>query len=182
MREKPVILSRREIAATRLFRIEELELRYADGSLARFERLTGKSEASVMMIPVLGDKVLLVREYAAAIDRYQLGLPTGLVEPGETPEAAAGREMKEEIGYGARQLSVIGELRLVPGYIDHTTHLVLARQLYPQKLPGDELEPPEIMPWPLAELGQLIKEPGCNEARTIAALCLTRELLAHELD
>ena len=63
--------------------------------------LTNESKPSgrnaVMMVPVTeqGD-LLLVREYCAGTERYELGFPKGLIDPGETAEAAANREMKEE--------------------------------------------------------------------------------------
>ena len=48
------------------------------------------------------DTVLLMREYAAGVHRYELGLLKGRMDAGETPEQAANRELKEETGYGAR--------------------------------------------------------------------------------
>ena len=71
-------------------------------------------------------------------------------------------------------------MTLAPGYLRHVTHVVLARDLYPSPLPGDEPEPIEVVRWPLADLGGLCARPDFTEARSIAALYRVRELLARE--
>ena len=58
-----------------------------------------------MVVPMLDEEtVLLVREYAAGMHRYELGLVKGRIDAGETPAQAADRELKEEAGYGARRI------------------------------------------------------------------------------
>jgi ADP-ribose diphosphatase len=83
----------------------------------------------------------------------------------------------EEAGYGAHDLQVLRSLSLAPTYMSHQTHVVLARDLYPQRLAGDEPEPLELVPWKLADLGQLILQEDFSEGRTIAALFIVREWL-----
>ena len=179
MNKRPKILRRRRIAGSRLFQIEELALRFSNGQERQYERILGGSApASVLVVPMLdNDTVLLVKEYAAGMERYELGLPKGRIEPGEEPLQAANREIMEEVGQGARRLREITRLSLAPAYIQHLTHVVLAQDLYPQSLPGDEPEPPEVVPWRLSELPRLFARADCSEARTQAALYLTRELL-----
>jgi ADP-ribose diphosphatase len=58
--------------------------------------------------------------------------------------------------------------------------VVLARDLYPAPLPGDEPEPLGLQPWPLARLAELIAMPECSEARTLAAMFMAREYLIEE--
>jgi ADP-ribose diphosphatase len=179
MSEAPKILSRRRLAGSRLFHIEELALRFGNGQERRYERILGGSApASVLVVPMRDDDtVLLVREYAAGMERYELGLPKGRIEPGETPLQAANREIMEEVGQGARSLREITALSLAPAYIQHLTHVILAQDLYHRTLPGDEPEPPEVVPWRLSELPQLFARADCSEARTQAALYLARDLL-----
>lgn len=180
MRQKPQILHSETVAQTRLFRIEQLDLRFANGAEARFERLTGTARGAVLVIPLLDDEtVLLIREYAAGVHRYELGLPKGRIEGEEPVVEAANRELQEEVGYAARDLRRLTSLSLAPGYLGHTTHLVLARDLYPQRATGDEPEEIEVVPWPLADLAGLLAQEDLTEARSIAALFLTREFLAH---
>ena len=101
----------------------------------------------------------------------------GAAEPDESLEEAANRELKEEIGMGARQLQFIKKLNLAPGHMGFTINVLLARDLYPARLAGDEPEPPEVVPWPLAKLDELITSDEFNEARAIAAITLVRPFL-----
>ena len=184
MPEKPRITGRRIVAKSRLFKVEEMDLQFSNGARRRFERIVGGSApASVLVVPMLDqDTVLLVREYAAAMDRYELGLPKGLVEQGEDPLDAANREIMEEVGHGAGRLRHLTELTLAPAYIEHRTLVILAQDLYPRRVPGDEPEPLEVVPWRLSEIDNLLQQPDCTEARTFAALYLTRTLLRNDPD
>jgi ADP-ribose diphosphatase len=177
MAAKPKILERRMAAETRIFRIEEVDLEFANGNRRCFERILGGS-GSVLVVPMPDPRtVLLTREYAAGTDRYELGLPKGVVEPGEDPLDAAQREMQEEVGFGARELGLLHTLSLAPAYIQHVTHLVLARDLFPQRAEGDEPEPVEVVPWRLDDLDALLEREDFSEARSIAALFLVRRFL-----
>lgn len=179
MREKPTILNRQTLAKTRLFHIEQLELRFTNGVETRYERLLGSPQGAVLIVPLVDDEtVLLIREYAAGTDRYELALPKGRIEAGEQILAAANREIMEEVGYASNNLFHLTSLSLAPGYLGHYTHVVLARDLYPKKCDGDEPEPIEVVPWRLSELPQLLLRTDCSEARSIAALFMTREYLA----
>ena len=160
------------------YRMERLDLEFSNGERRLYERLHGRGHGAVAVVPMLdADTVLLVREYAAGVHRYELGLVKGRIDAGESPEQAANRELMEEAGYGARNVRVLRKLTLAPTYMSHQTHVVLARDLYPQRLPGDEPEALELVPWKLADLGQLILREEFSEGRSIAALFLVREWL-----
>jgi ADP-ribose diphosphatase len=181
MTNKPVIKSTRTIARTRLFRVEELDLRFSNGVEVTYERMHGSPYGAVMAVPMLDDNtVLLIREYAAGVERYELALPKGRIEQGEDPVDAANREIMEEIGYGARRLTQLKSLTEAPGYFSHETHIVLAEDLFPEKHEGDEPEEIEVVPWMLDDLNRLWAHPECTEARTIAALYLVRDAYKHK--
>ncbi len=174
----PRVLRTETLASTRIFHIEQVDLQFASGVTARYERLMGSEAGAVLVVPMLdADTVLLIREYAVGFERYELGLPKGRIEDGELPETAADREMMEEIGYGARQLRVLRSLTLAPAYFRHVTHVVLAEGLYECRRPGDEPEPLEVVPWRLSHLDELLRHGECTCARSIAALFLVREAL-----
>jgi len=179
MYKKPKVTYSNIIADTNVFSIERIGLRFANGAVVDYERLHSNIHGIVMIIPLLdGETLLLVREYAAGVERYELGFPKGLMEEGESVKSAADREIKEEIGYGSQRLTVIKSVSVIPGYANFETQIVLAEDLYPAQLPGDEPEPVEVVPWRIDELASLITKEDFTEARSIAAVCL----LEHYLD
>lgn len=181
MPKPPRITHREEVARSRLFRVEGLDLVFSNGAERHYERLTSSLSGAVIIVPVTEDgHVLLIREYAAGLEGYELALPKGKVEHGEDPLAAADRELKEEVGFGATRLESLRHVSLAPGYMQHVTEVILARDLYPERLPGDEPEPIEVIPWPLEDIDALVLREDFSEARSIAALYLARAHLARE--
>ncbi|MCB1849247.1 MAG: ADP compounds hydrolase NudE [Gammaproteobacteria bacterium] len=181
MPNKPIIRSRRKINDTGIFHIEEIDLEFDNGNTRRYQRLLGSPQGAVMVVPLLDhETLLLIREYCAGMDQYELGFVKGRIENGEEPLDAAVREMQEETGYAAKRLEWVKSVTLAPGYLFHQTHIVLARDLYPKPLPGDEPEPIEVVPWKLDQLDSLLKRDDFTEARSIVAFHLVRELLASE--
>lgn len=163
------------------FRQEQLDLEFSNGERRHFQRLVSGGHGAVVVVPMLDDEtVLLVREYAAGLHRYELGLVKGRIDAGENPLQAADRELKEEAGYGARQLDVLRSLTLAPTYMSHQSSLVVARDLYPERLPGDEPEELEVVPWKLAELNKLMLRDDFSEGRSLAALFIAREWLGSQ--
>ncbi len=178
MEKLPEILEKKTIARTRLFHVEGLHLRFSNGVERDYERLKSGKRGAVMVIPMLDSQtVLLIREYAAGVERYELAFSKGLIDEGETALEAANREMKEEVGYGGRDLQLLKQFSLAPGYLSHRMSLVLARDLYEERLEGDEPEELEVVPWPVADLDLLIEQEDFTEARSIAAIYLLKQHL-----
>ncbi|CDT77382.1 ADP compounds hydrolase nudE [Vibrio coralliirubri] len=177
-RTKPEIMAQQTVAQSKLFSIESLDLRFSNGEQRTYERMKPSGRNAVMMVPITeqGD-ILLVREYAAGTERYELGFPKGLIDPGEQPNEAAVRELKEEIGFGANKLTPLKEVILAPSYFSSKMTLFIAEDLYPEKLEGDEPEPLDIVRWPLAQAEELLTHLDFCEARSITALLLSLRVL-----
>jgi ADP-ribose diphosphatase len=176
--QKPQVLARQTVARSRLFHVESLDLRFSNGEERTFERLTGSDQGAVMIVAMPDpDHVLLIREYAAGFEEYVLTLPKGLVDPGEDIVTAANRELMEECGFGARSIEPLVELSLAPNYMRHRMQVLLATDLYPRRLPGDEPEPLIVETHAIEELPALLTREDFHEARAIAALFIARERL-----
>lgn len=179
MTAKPEILKLTSVASSRLFHIEQMELRFSNGTQRRYERLRTGGRGAVMIVAINErDEVLLIREYAAGLEDYVLTLPKGLIDPGEDALTAANRELQEEAGFGARELTPVRQLTAAPNYMGHRLDVILARDLYPSRLEGDEPEPLELVPWPMSQLPDLFAREEFSEGRAIAALCLVQQRLA----
>jgi len=179
MRKPPVIHAIHDRDSSRFLRVESVDLEFSNGEERTFERLKSSGSGAVIIVPMQDDDtVLLVREYAVGVEGYELGLPKGRLDRGETAEQGANRELKEEVGFGARDLKVLGRLSVSPAYMTAVAHVVIARDLYPERLEGDEPEELEVVPWKLGELHRLLEQPEVTDGRSIAGLFMAREFLA----
>lgn len=179
MPEKPTILNHSIVAHSRLFGIERVELRFSNGEERVYERLRTPRIPAVMVVALKDDDtVLLIREYSCGTDDYQVTLPKGAFDHhGENVFDAANRELMEEAGYGALRFTELKKLSLAPGYMGHLIHIVLAEDLYEQRLPGDEPEPIEVIEHPLEDIDSLLANEYFTEARALAALYMVRDIV-----
>jgi len=175
--QKPEIQKVETVASSRLFTIESVDLTFSNGVQRVYERMRPFNREAVLIVPVIGDDVLLIHEYAVGIDNYELGFPKGLIDPGESVFEAANRELMEEVGYGAQHFDFLAQLTMAPSYFSSRMNIVIAKGLYPQSLEGDEPEPLPQTRWPIARMMELLNEPDFNEARNVSALFLARDFL-----
>lgn len=178
-KQKPEILHRKTVTHSRLFRADEIHLRFSNGEERHYEKLCSSGNGAVLIVPLLDENtVLLVREYAMGLENYHLAFAKGARDPEESLYQAANRELKEEVGYGATELVFLKRIYLSPSYMEHSINLFVARGLYPEKLEGDEPEPIEVEALKLSDLNQFMMRTDVCEGRSIAALFLVREWLA----
>jgi ADP-ribose diphosphatase len=178
-RKLPEVLRAEIVARTNIFRVERRDLRFSNGTEVSHERLIGSKHGAVLIVPMLDDDtVLMIREFATGVHRYELALPKGRIEVDEPLLDAANREIMEEVGYGARRLTHLTSLTVAPGYLSHETHVVLAEDLFEERKIGDEPEKIEVIPWRLDALPELLAQHDCTEARSIAALFMAQAHIA----
>ena len=169
----PQITARKVVATSRLFKVEQVDLTFSNGQTREFERMISSGRGAVMVIPLTSDNhILLIREYGAGTHSYQLGFPKGLIDPGETPIEAANRELQEEVGFKANELTPFKELATAPTFFDAKMHLIIAQGLSESRLEGDEPEPLEVVKWSLDNIDELLMQPDFCEARSVAGLLL----------
>ncbi len=101
----------------------------------------------------------------------------GRIDAGESPEEAARRELREEIGLDARRLDILKTVSLTPAYSNYR-RIFLASELFPAPLAGDEPEPLEIIEWPTGELARLREASDFTDARSVLATYLFEERMA----
>ncbi|MBD2814803.1 ADP compounds hydrolase NudE [Xenorhabdus sp. Flor] len=175
--KKPKILNISDIAHSRLFNIQSVDLEFSNGARRIYERMKPTNHEAVLIIPVIGDELLLIREYAVGIEQYELGFPKGAIDAGESILEAANRELKEEVGLGAKKLELLTKLTMAPSYFSSKMNIVIAQDLYPENLEGDEPEPLVQVCWPISDMMSLLEHPDFNEARNISALFFAQRYL-----
>lgn len=168
--KKPKILNVQDVAQSKLFSIQSVDLEFSNGEKRVYERMRPAKREAVLIIPIIDDHLILIREYAVGIENYELGFPKGAIDPGEIALEAAQRELKEEIGYGANRIIQLATLTMSPSYFSSKMNILVAQDLYSEKLEGDEPEPLQQVKWPIARMMELLEHPDFNEARNISAL------------
>jgi ADP-ribose pyrophosphatase len=123
---------------------------------------------TVVIIPIDGDEVVLARQTRAGAAGRTLELPSGKLEPGETPVQAVTRELAEECGLAARSIRELAAFWAVPAYSTEYVHVFEATGLIPADPAAlDEDEDVEVERRPFASaLTEL------SDAVSVAALAL----------
>lgn len=128
-------------------------------------------KGAVVIVAVDDEKnVLLVRQFRHAANIELLELPAGGIDPGETPEQAARREMQEETGYIPAKLERLGGFYSAPGYASEYLYLFLATDLAPARLIAEDTEEIKVVRMPIAEAAELIHKGDIRDAKSIAGL------------
>ncbi|MCR4405134.1 MAG: NUDIX hydrolase [Candidatus Acetothermia bacterium] len=155
----------------RLLRLELLRLAEPSGQI--HEREVVRHPGAVAIVSLLGERVLLVRQYRAPVGKELWELPAGTLEPGESPLECAKRELEEETGYLAREWRKLAEFYTTPGFCDERMVLFLAKGLEPAagRKPAED-ESIELREFTLAEVERLLRRGELEDAKTIVGLLL----------
>jgi len=142
------------------------------GNSHRFYRIDSPDWVNIVPITPAGD-IVLVKQFRHGLDDFTVEIPGGLVDPGETPVDAAGRELLEETGYRAAEVVPLGSTNPNPALFGNTLHSFLGRDVeWVSELRPDSTEETDVMVVSPAELTDLIRGGSVNHALVIAALHL----------
>ena len=151
-----------------------------DGS--SFVRDIVRHPGAVSVVPLHEDgRVVMVRQYRAAVDDLVLEIPAGVRDkPDEAPELTARRELIEEVGLEAGRLDLLAHFYNTPGFSDEEQWVYLARDLTPcdVDLQGIEEQHMTIEKVGMDEIPGLIASGAIVDAKTIIGLTLARDALA----
>lgn len=115
----------------------------------------------------------VVRQFRPALEAITLELPSGHVEVGETPAQAAKRELREETGFVANELILLGNLSPDTGRLSNRLWCFFAPRV--GRSPSDDFKPqPDVEPLvydkPLRNL--LLAEPAFSSALNRATILM----------
>jgi ADP-ribose pyrophosphatase len=169
----PVILRRETILSNPWLEVASRVVRGMPGSTDDQEYYVVRPHDYVSVIAVTPhDELVLVRQYRPAVDRTTLELPSGLLDPGETPDDTARRELLEETGYLAGPLEHLGTLLPDTGRYENRLWCYLAEGVEPAadwETPEDGIERTLV---PLAELPALMQTGAFDHALHLAVIML----------
>ncbi len=134
--------------------------------------------ASVCVVPVDPQgNVLLVRQYRKPVEDQLLEIPAGGIEPGESPEQAAVRELQEEVGFTAKKIQLLSSFWISPGWCTEYMYAYLATDLDPARLPPDFDENIAVVPVSLGDVEGLLQSGEIKDLKTIASLLMALKLV-----
>jgi 8-oxo-dGTP pyrophosphatase MutT (NUDIX family) len=159
-----------QITDCRVFQVRrDLSINPRDGSEHDFYCL--ESPDWINIIPLTArNEVVMIEQYRHGAGEVTLEIPGGMVDEGESPRAAAERELLEETGYLAPQTIALGKARPNPAIQHNWIHLFLARDVSHQRAPHfDSTEHTVVRLVPLADVPALINDGTITHALVIVA-------------
>ena len=144
-------------------------MEFPGGSQAKWDFI--KHNGAAAAVPVTEDgKILMVRQYRNALERYTLEIPAGGLHPGENTDVAAARELEEETGYASDDLELLISLRTTVAFCNEKIDIYVAKNLVKTHQHLDEDEFLNVEAYSLKELEDKIFRQEIEDSNTIAAL------------
>jgi ADP-ribose pyrophosphatase len=149
-------------------------VRFPDGSTGRLEmiRHPGASAVVPFLDPVDAPdpRVLLIRQFRHAADGDLWEIPAGRLDPGESPEQCARRELREETGVEATTVEPLTSIFTTPGFTDEVIHLFVAQGLSQHESAREADEFLEVHEKRWSEVGRMIARGEIRDAKTLCGL------------
>ena len=152
MNNKPTIDSKELIGSGKWLNLIEISYKDSNGIKRKWENITRNlCSGAVAIIPILkpSNRLVLIRQYRPPADTYMIEFPAGLIDPKETAEATAIRELIEETGYSGVIEKITAPVYSSPGLTSETVHLA--------RINIDETSQENIDPKPRLEDGEEIE-------------------------
>ena len=132
----------------------------------------------VAMVALKPDgKVVLIHQFRKPLDRVVTEIPAGMIEPGEEPQAAAVRELKEETGYTAGHVRFLTELHPTVGYCTEKISVYLMTDLTAGETDFDPNEAIDSEEVPIEEAEERILRGEMSDAKALVGIMMTAALI-----
>ena len=142
----------------------------ANGHEAHWDFIHHDGAAAVLPVTAEG-KILMVRQYRNALDRYTLEIPAGkLDDPQEPKIECAYRELEEETGFKTEIMEYLISVNTTVAFCDEAIDIFVARNLIPSRQHLDEDEVIDVEAWDLKDLEERIYKGEITDGKTIAAI------------
>ena len=167
LREQP--LGSERVYSGRVLGLRVDSLRLAGGTTVRREIVDHADSVVILALDADG-RIPFVRQWRTPAGRALLELPAGGIDPGETAEAAAARELQEEAGLRPGRLEPLSRFYISPGWTTEFMHGFLAWDCAPARLPADPDERIEVQRHTLGQAMDLAARGEIEDAKTLLML------------
>ncbi|MDD6211691.1 MAG: NUDIX hydrolase [Clostridiales bacterium] len=172
---KPIERLDRKLAYEgKVIRVYTDTVKLPNGKVSEWDYIGHVGAAAVL--PVMPDgKILMVRQYRNALDRFTLELPAGkLDDPEESMKVCAARELEEETGYHSDNLEPLLTLNTTVAFCNEKIGIFIARDLVSTKRHLDDEEDIEVEAYSLDALCEMIDRQEMTDSKTVAAILAYR--------
>jgi 8-oxo-dGDP phosphatase len=147
-------------------------VRLPDGRIAKDHPVLEHLRPVVGILPIGDDgRILMIDHYRVITGRRGWELPAGRVDPGETVDETAGRELLEETGYSGGAWATLGEYHPSNGSSNQVFHVKIARDLTRRSEPPDRNETIGLRWFDVREIHELIRANAIYDGLSLTALC-----------
>lgn len=168
---KKILLKRESIFKGRILLDVHLDkVRLPNGTEVLLECI--KHPGASAVVPLLENKVILIRQYRPVIDKYIWEIPAGTLRRGESPLLCAKRELEEEIGYKAHSVQYLACISTTPGFSDERIYLYKAANLEKVALKREPDEILSVKSFTAGEIRRMFKKRKIIDSKTIAGLAM----------
>lgn len=180
-RKRNSTLGSRRIYTGRVMNLDIDQVRFPDGTAGDLELIRHSGAAAV--VPFLdlpndnGARILLIRQFRYAADRFLYEIPAGRIDRGEPPIDCARRELLEETGCVATHLTPLGGFFTTPGFIDEFIYAFMASGLTRGDPTPESDEFIQPVSHTLKDGLRMIERGEIVDAKTIVALFMADRLI-----
>jgi ADP-ribose pyrophosphatase len=175
------LLASKRVYTGRIVSLDVDTVRFPNGTVGELEMLRHPGASAVL--PFLDDpksddpRILLIRQFRHATGDYLWEIPAGRRDAGESPEATAMRELREETGYTCTTLHKLTWIWTTPGFTDEVIHLFRASDLTPGATAHEDDEILDLHILKLSEAREMIRAGTIIDAKTLVAILYTETLV-----
>lgn len=169
-------LQEKQVNSKLIFEGKVLKLKYdtvllPNGAEATREYIV--HPGAVAIVPVANDgRIVLVKQYRYPVGKVMLEIPAGKMDKGEQPDDCAKRELAEETGCMAEELTKLTSIYTTPGFTDEVIHLYVAKKLTMMEQHPDEDEFIDFALYTPLQIKKMIADGTICDAKSLVGLFL----------